>query len=74
VKKKHLTQIHLNVSITYEVIDDGLLDEPMIDITEVRCELEREDGKISSVNLLKVIDESQKILLEDEILEHMGEK
>jgi hypothetical protein len=46
----------------------------MIDITEVRCELEREDGKVSSVNLLKVLDESQKILLEDEILEHISEE
>jgi hypothetical protein len=70
---RHLTQISLDVELTFEVLEpldlDGALLPPMIDIQAAYASLEKPDGKVSRVNLLKILSESQRMLLEDEIVE-----
>lgn len=76
---KHLTQINLDVVITYEILEplqvaDYVL-PPMIELRNAYVELEKEDGKKSRVNVLKVLSESQRMLLEDEIIDALiGER
>lgn len=75
---KHLTQINLDVVITYEILDpievaDYIL-PPMIDLTSAFVELEKDDGRKARVNILKVLSESQRMLLEDEIIEALTEE
>jgi hypothetical protein len=76
---KHLTQINLDVVITYEILDPIQVDDyilpPMIELESAFVELEKEDGKKARVNVLKVLSESQRMLLEDEIIEDLlGER
>ena len=76
---KHLTQINLDVVITYEILDPIQVDDyilpPMIELESAYVELEKEDGKKARVNVLKVLSESQRMLLEDEIIEDiLGER
>lgn len=75
---KHLTQINLDVAITYEILDPIQVDEyvlpPMIELTSAFVELEKDDGKKARVNILKVLSESQRMLLEDEIIEALTEE
>jgi hypothetical protein len=47
----------------------------MIELRDAYVELEKEDGKKARVNVLKVLSESQRMLLEDEIIEALtGER
>ena len=76
---KHLTQINLDVAITYDILDPIQVDDyilpPMIELESAFVELEKEDGKKARVNVLKVLSESQRMLLEDEIIEDiLGER
>jgi hypothetical protein len=72
---KHQTQISLDVDITYEVLDpivgDGYMLPPMVELIAAYATLEKPDGRISRVNILKVLSESQRMLLEDEIIEEL---
>ncbi len=73
--KKHLTQINLDVAITYEILDpiqvaDYIL-PPMIELQSAYVELEKEDGRRATVNILKVLSESQRMLIEDDIIEEL---
>ena len=72
---KHLTQISLNVELTFEILEsmevDGVTLPAMIDIQSAYASLEKPDGKVSRVNVLKVLSESQRMLLEDEITEEL---
>lgn len=71
--KKHLTQINLDVAITYEILEPieaaGYILPPMIELQSAYVELEKEDGRKATVNILKVLSESQRMLIEDEIIE-----
>jgi len=72
---KHQTQISLDVAITYDVLDpiqvaDYVL-PPMIELTSAYVSLEKPDGKIARVNILKVLSESQRMLIEDDIIEEL---
>lgn len=72
---KHQTQINLDVDITYDVLDpiqvaDYVL-PPMIELTSAYVSLEKPDGKVSRVNILKVLSESQRMLIEDDIIEEL---
>ena len=74
----HRTSIPMELELTFEVLEpiavgDGVL-PPMIEITAAYAELVKEDGKRSRVNVLKVLDESQRMLLEDEIIESLLEE
>ncbi len=75
---KHQTQISLDVELTFEVLEpmdvNGITLPPMIDIQAAYASLERPDGKVSRVNILKVLSESQRILLEDQIIEELAEQ
>ena len=76
---KHLTQINLDVAITYDILDPIQVDDyilpPMIELESAYVELEKEDGKKARVNVLKVLSESQRMLLEDEIIDALiGER
>jgi hypothetical protein len=53
-------------------VEDYIL-PPMIELRKVEAVLEKEDGKKSCVNLLKVLSESDRMLLEDEIIEALTE-
>jgi hypothetical protein len=70
---KHLTQLNLDVAITYDILEPIQVQEyilpPMIELRDAYVELEKEDGKKARVNVLKVLSESQRMLLEDEIIE-----
>lgn len=70
---KHLTQINLDVAITYEILEPieaaGYILPPMIELQSAYVELEKEDGRKATVNILKVLSESQRMLIEDEIIE-----
>jgi hypothetical protein len=72
---KHLTQISLNVELTFEILEsievEGVTLPAMIDIQSAYASLEKPDGKVSRVNVLKVLSESQRMLLEDEITEEL---
>jgi len=46
----------------------------MVEIKAAYAELEKEDGKKARVNVLKVLSESQRMLLEDEIIEALREE
>jgi hypothetical protein len=46
----------------------------MIELTSAFVELEKEDGKKARVNVLKVLSESQRMLIEDEIIEALTEE
>ena len=67
--EKIQTLVTLSVDITYEVVEDGLLPDPMFELIEARCDLIEDGQKTATVNVLKVLDESQRMLIEDEILE-----
>ena len=74
---KHLTQVTLDVVITYDIlsaiqVEDYILPS-MIELKQVDAILEKEDGKRARVNLLKVLSEAQRLLLEDEIIEALTE-
>ena len=74
---KHLTQVTLDVVITYDIlsaiqVEDYIL-PAMIELKQVDAILEKEDGKRARVNLLKVLSEAQRLLLEDEIIEALTE-
>ena len=76
---KHLTQLNLDVAITYDILEPIQVQEyilpPMIELRDAYVELEKEDGKKSRVNVLKVLSESQRMLLEDEIIDALtGER
>lgn len=76
---KHLTQLNLDVAITYEILEPieaaGYILPPMIELRDAYVELEKEDGRKSRVNVLKVLSESQRMLLEDEIIDALtGER
>lgn len=70
---KHQTQISLDVELTFEILKpmdvNGVTLPPMIDIQAAYVSLEKPDGKVSRVNILKVLSESQRILLEDQIID-----
>jgi hypothetical protein len=42
---------------------------PMIELQSAYVELEKEDGRRATVNILKVLSESQRMLIEDEIID-----
>jgi len=71
--KKHSTQINLDVAITYEILEPieaaGYILPPMIELQSAYVELEKEDGRRATVNILKVLSESQRMLIEDDIIE-----
>lgn len=71
--KKHSTQINLDVAITYEILEPieaaGYILPPMIELQSAYVELEKEDGRRATVNILKVLSESQRMLIEDEIID-----
>jgi hypothetical protein len=72
---KHQTQISLDVAITYDVLEpiqvaDYVL-PPMIELTSAYVSLEKPDGKVARVNILKVLSESQRMLIEDDIIEEL---
>lgn len=70
---KHRTQLSLDVELIFEVLEpmdvNGITLPPMIDIQAAYVSLEKPDGKVSRVNILKVLSESQRILLEDQIID-----
>jgi hypothetical protein len=70
---KHRTQLSLDVELTFEVLApmdvNGVTLPPMVDIQAAYVLLEKPDGKVSRVNILKVLSESQRILLEDQIID-----
>ncbi len=70
---KHRTQLSLDVELTFEVLApmdvNGVTLPPMVDIQAAYVSLEKPDGKVSRVNILKVLSESQRILLEDQIID-----
>jgi len=41
----------------------------MFELIEARCDLIEDGQKTATVNVLKVLDESQRMLIEDEILD-----
>jgi len=45
----------------------------MVEIESAYVSLEKPDGKVARVNVLKVLSESQRMLLEDEIVESLKE-
>jgi hypothetical protein len=71
----HRTQISLDVDITYEILDALRVEDqvlpPMLELVSAYVSLKKPDGKVARVNILKVLDESQRILLEDEIIEEL---
>jgi len=72
---KHQTQVNLDVDITYEILDPLPVGEevlpPMIELVSAYVFLQKEDGKCARVNILKVLDESQRMLIEDDIIEEL---
>jgi hypothetical protein len=72
---KHQTQISLDVDITYDVLDPIQVGDyvlpPMIELTSAYVSLEKPDGKVARVNILKVLSESQRMLIEDDIIEEL---
>jgi hypothetical protein len=72
---KHQTQISLDVDITYDVLEPIQVGNqvlpPMIELTSAYVSLEKPDGKVARVNILKVLSESQRMLIEDDIIEEL---
>jgi len=72
---KHQTQILLDVDITYEVLDaiqiENQVFPPMIELTAAFVSLKKQNGKVSRINILKVLNESQKMLIEDAVFEEL---
>lgn len=72
---KHQTQISLDVDITYDVLEPIQVEDyvlpPMIELTSAYVSLEKPDGKVARVNILKVLSESQRMLIEDDIIEEL---
>ena len=72
---KHQTQISLDVDITYDVLDPIQVEDyvlpPMIELTSAYVSLEKPDGKVARVNILKILSESQRMLIEDDIIEEL---
>ena len=73
----HRTSISLEVELSFDILDPIVLERAvlpaMIEIKAAYAELEKEDGKKARVNVLKVLSESQRMLLEDEITETLRE-
>lgn len=73
----HRTQVNLDVELTFDILDplvvDGAVLPAMVEIESAYVSLEKLDGKIARVNVLKVLSESQRMLLEDEIVESLKE-
>jgi len=73
----HRTQVNLDVELTFEILDpmvvDGAVLPAMVEIESAYVSLEKPDGKVARVNVLKVLSESQRMLLEDEIVESLKE-
>lgn len=73
----HRTQVNLDVELTFDILDplvvDGAVLPAMVEIESAYVSLEKPDGKIARVNVLKVLSESQRMLLEDEIVESLKE-
>ena len=70
---RHQTQLSLDIVIAYDILEpievaDYVL-PPMIELRDAYLELQKEDGKKARVNILKVLSESQRMLLEDEIID-----
>lgn len=74
---KHQTQLSLDVDITYDILDPIELEDQvlpaMVELDSVYLSLEKPNGKKAKVNILKVLDESQRMLLEDEIIDALLE-
>jgi len=74
----HRTSINLDVELSFDILDPIVLESAvlpaMIEIKAAYAELEKEDGKKARVNILKVLSESQRMLLEDEIIETLREE
>lgn len=74
----HRTSINLDVELSFDILDPIVLEHTvlpaMIEIKAAYAELEKEDGKKARVNVLKVLSESQRMLLEDEIMESLREE
>jgi hypothetical protein len=74
----HRTSISLEVELSFDILDPIVLERAvlpaMIEIKAAYAELEKEDGKKARVNVLKVLSESQRMLLEDEITETLREE
>ena len=72
---KHQTQISLDVDITYDVLEPIQVEDyvlpPMIELTSAYVSLGKPDGKVARVNILKVLSESQRMLIEDDIIEEL---
>ena len=72
---KHRTQLSLDVELAFEVLEamevNGITLPPMIDIQAAYVSLEKPDGKVSRVNILRVLGESQRLLFEDQIIEEL---
>jgi hypothetical protein len=51
-------------------VEDYVL-PPMIELTSAYVSLEKPDGKVARVNILKVLSESQRMLIEDDIIEEL---
>jgi hypothetical protein len=69
--------VNLDVELTFEILDpmvvDGAVLPAMVEIESAYVSLEKPDGKVARVNVLKVLSESQRMLLEDEIVESLKE-
>ena len=75
---RHQTQLSLDIVIAYDILEpievaDYILPS-MIELRDAYLELQKEDGKKARVNILKVLSESQRMLLEDEIIETLREE
>jgi len=74
----HRTSINLDVELSFDILDPIVLESAvlpaMVEIKAAYAELEKEDGKKARVNILKVLSESQRMLLEDEIIETLREE
>lgn len=74
----HRTSINLDVELSFDILDPIVLERAVlpsvIEIKAAYARLEKEDGKQARVNVLKVLSESQRMLLEDEIIEALREE
>lgn len=74
----HRTSINLDVELCFDILDPIVLKQAvlpsMIEISSAYVELVHENGKKARVNVLKVLSESQRMLLEDEIIEGLKER
>lgn len=74
----HRTSINLDVELSFDILSPIVLKRTvlpaMVEIKTAYAELEKEDGKKARVNILKVLSESQRMLLEDEIMDALKEE